>query len=285
LPFLASKSVGMLTVGCPGMRAVALQDSLSDWATALLFDKAVEAAKAKPSGRKGAAASQAAAAGADDMDWQDDTSAAGPNGSGDSSAAAAVFHELRPLLAAVSAVGSAAGACLGKLCAAMGAKKKLKAAAVAKGLEALIAGKWPSLTCLGIVRACTDTRQGRRKLSLGGMPITVSLPCQYFRRCALPVFLSLVSQALTTYTTTGRVAAACRLPSWQRSCAWCLDSAARGCRPGPGSAQLAVPAGALDSRQAARSRARARTWCRRGRGDRRGCIAAAGDFPHDSRVP
>lgn len=109
---------------------------MSDWATALLFDKATEAAKSKPSGKKGAAAGQAAAA-ADDMDWQDDTSAA----AGNSNAASAVFHELRPLLAAVSHVGSAAGACLGKLCAAMAAKKKLKAGAVAKGLEALIAGE------------------------------------------------------------------------------------------------------------------------------------------------
>jgi hypothetical protein len=129
-----------LIIGCPVMCAVALQDSLSDWAVALLFDKAVEAAKAKPSGRKGTATSQAAAAGAADMDWQDDASAAGPSGSAASGAAASVLLELRPLLAAVSNVGSAAGACLGKLCAAMGAKKKLKAAAVSKGLEALIAG-------------------------------------------------------------------------------------------------------------------------------------------------
>lgn len=118
-----------------------LQDSLSDWAAALLFEKATEAAKVKLGSKKGAAASQAAsaAAAADDMDWQDDTSAAAA--AGDGSAAAAVFHELRPLLAAMSHVGSAAGACLGKLCAAMAVKKKLKAGAVAKGLEALIAGE------------------------------------------------------------------------------------------------------------------------------------------------
>lgn len=120
-----------------------MQDCLSDWAAALLFDKAAEAAKFKAGGRKGAASSQAHAAGdADtmDLDWQDDT-AAGAGSSADGTPAAAVFHELRPLLGAVSNVGSAAGACLGKLCAAMMVKKKLKAGPVARGLEALIAGE------------------------------------------------------------------------------------------------------------------------------------------------
>jgi hypothetical protein len=114
------------------------QDSLSDWATALLFDKATEAAKAaKPGGRKGAG--QAAAE--DAMDWEQEGADAAAAGARQQDGSSTVFHELRPLLAAVSHVGSAAGACLGKLCAAMGAKKKLKAGAVARGLEALIAGE------------------------------------------------------------------------------------------------------------------------------------------------
>lgn len=113
-----------------------MQDCLSDWAAALLFDKAAEAGKAKPGSKKAPAARTAAE---DEMDWQDDAggAAAGSTGSG---ASAAALHELRPLLAAVSGVGSAAGACLGKLCAGMSAKKKLKAGAVARGLEALLAG-------------------------------------------------------------------------------------------------------------------------------------------------
>lgn len=112
-----------------------LQDSLSDWAAALLFDKAAEAGKAKAgSSRKGGAA--AAAGTNNDMDWHSDAADADAT----PAAAGTVFHELRPLLAAVSHVGSAAGACLGKLCAAMVVKKKFKPGAVAHGLEALIAG-------------------------------------------------------------------------------------------------------------------------------------------------
>lgn len=109
-----------------------VQDCLSDWAAALLFDKAAEAAKAR-GGRKPAAP----AAGDDDMDWQEGV----PGSSDDGNSAASVFHELRTLLGAISHVGSAAGACLGKLCAGMVAKKKLKAGPVARGLEALIAGE------------------------------------------------------------------------------------------------------------------------------------------------
>lgn len=126
-----------------------MQDSLSDWAAALLFDKAAEAARAvsKPKsggGKKGGNASQAAAAAAEDeMDWQQEQDGGEVDGdsSSDSSTATAAMHELRPLLAAVCNVGSAAGACLGKLCAAMAVKRKLKAVAVARGLEALIAGE------------------------------------------------------------------------------------------------------------------------------------------------
>lgn len=111
---------------------------MSDWAAALLFDKAAEAGKAKAaSGRKGGAA---AGGTGDDMDWNSDAADADADAAAAPAAAGAVFHELRPLLAAVSHVGSAAGACLGKLCAAMVAKKKLKPGAVAHGLEALIAG-------------------------------------------------------------------------------------------------------------------------------------------------
>lgn len=62
------------------------------------------------------------------MDWQSE------------SAAGASSAELRQLLAAVASVGRAAGACLGKLCAGMAAKKKLQAVSVARGLEAVIAG-------------------------------------------------------------------------------------------------------------------------------------------------
>lgn len=86
------------------------------------------------------------------MDWEDAAAAAAGAGQQDGSRAeSTVFHELRPLLAAVSHVGSAAGACLGKLCAAMGAKKKLKAGAVARGLEALIAGESAGLGWLLVV--------------------------------------------------------------------------------------------------------------------------------------
>jgi hypothetical protein len=72
------------------------------------------------------------------MDWHSD--AADAEAAAAPAAAGAVFHELRPLLGAVSNVGSAAGACLGKLCAAMVVKKKIKPGAVAQGLESLIAG-------------------------------------------------------------------------------------------------------------------------------------------------
>jgi hypothetical protein len=74
------------------------------------------------------------------MDWASD--AAEADAAAAPAAAGTVFHELRPLLAAVSHVGSAAGACLGKLCATMVVKKKFKPGAVAQGLEALIAGEW-----------------------------------------------------------------------------------------------------------------------------------------------
>lgn len=114
-----------------------LQDSLVDWAGALLFDKA--AAVGSSVKQKGSKAKAVAAASADDMDWQAE-GAAEAEGHAGSPAAAATYAELRQLLAAVAGVGRAAGACLGKLCASMTAKKKLKATAVARGLEAVIAG-------------------------------------------------------------------------------------------------------------------------------------------------
>ncbi|KAF6260358.1 non-SMC mitotic condensation complex subunit 1-domain-containing protein [Scenedesmus sp. NREL 46B-D3] len=128
-----------------------IQDSLADWAAALLFDKAAAAGAAataanKKAGKKKASAAAAAAGAAgeaDDMDWQGSEAAEAEEGAAVTEAravAAAAFAELRQLLAAVAAVGRAAGACLGKLSAAMAGKKKLKAAAVARGLEAVIAG-------------------------------------------------------------------------------------------------------------------------------------------------
>eukprot|EP00878_Enallax_costatus_P035378 GHUV01039420.1.p2 GENE.GHUV01039420.1~~GHUV01039420.1.p2 ORF type:complete len:121 (-),score=58.06 GHUV01039420.1:680-1042(-) len=114
-----------------------LQDSLADWAAALLFDKA--AAVGATGSRKGPkkATTAALASEGDEMDWQAASAAEDA-----SSAAGAAFAELRQLLAAVASVGRAAGACLGKLCVGMAAKKKLKAGPVARGLEAVIAGAW-----------------------------------------------------------------------------------------------------------------------------------------------
>ena len=48
---------------------------------------------------------------------------------------------LRPLLAALSNSGAAGAACVGRACAALQAKKRLKGRAVAAGLESCIAGK------------------------------------------------------------------------------------------------------------------------------------------------
>lgn len=144
------------------------QDSLSDWAAALLLDKAAEAAKQAKQGKRGNKA-----ASEEDMDWQSSEAAGtvAEDRSGDGSPAAAVYYELRPLLAAVASIGSAAGACLGKLCASMAAKKKLKAGAVARGLEALIAGgvkrqQRPVLDCTLLARAdaaaCLSAQQQKR---------------------------------------------------------------------------------------------------------------------------
>jgi hypothetical protein len=148
-----------------------LQDSLADWAAALLFDKAAAAGAAataahKKAGKKAAAA--AAAEEADDMDWQGPEATEGEEGAAATEAgavAAAAFAELRQLLAAVAAVGRAAGACLGKLSAAMAAKKKLKAAAVACGLEAVIAGK---NTCL-LASVIVNSTRGRSDSYAGNM--------------------------------------------------------------------------------------------------------------------
>lgn len=138
-----------------------LQDSLADWAAALLFDKASAASAAtqkKPS-RKAAAA---AAADTEDMEWQGEGTEAqhaeAAAGNLDPAAAAddATFAELRQLLSAVASVGRAAAACLGKLCASMAAKKKLKAVAVARGLEAVIARE-PAVQLVQCVECQPDT--------------------------------------------------------------------------------------------------------------------------------
>lgn len=81
-----------------------IQDALLDWAEALLVNKAAAAA-------------------------------------GSSAEASMSAAELRPLLAAAAAGGRACSACIGKLCASLHAKKRLKAKDVAKGLESIIAGK------------------------------------------------------------------------------------------------------------------------------------------------
>ncbi len=53
---------------------------------------------------------------------------------------AASTRELLPLLAALSLVGRSAAGCLGKVLAALSARKALDAAKVARGLEAIITG-------------------------------------------------------------------------------------------------------------------------------------------------
>ncbi|WIA29655.1 hypothetical protein OEZ86_012141 [Tetradesmus obliquus] len=148
-PCEPSLSQAWVASGLPLVRDVeaSIQDCLADWVAALLLDKAAAAGTAttaanKKAGKKAAAAA-VAADDAEGMDWQGPEAAEGEEAAAAAeggAVAAAAFAELRQLLAAVAAVGRAAGACLGKLAAAMAAKKKLKAAAVARGLEAVIAG-------------------------------------------------------------------------------------------------------------------------------------------------
>ncbi|KAF8073170.1 Ncapd3 [Scenedesmus sp. PABB004] len=113
-----------------------VQDALADWAAALLLDKAAAVGGAAAKATKRGAAPAASEAG-DGMDWQPEGGGGGAGGDDDGDAASA---ELRALLAAVAGVGRAAGACLGKLCAGLAAKRKLKAGPVCRGLEAVIAG-------------------------------------------------------------------------------------------------------------------------------------------------
>jgi hypothetical protein len=117
-----------------------IQDSMLDWSSALLLDRAAEArllgAPAKaPKGRAGAAAAAAAANAREGIEG-------GLELQGEEqqpqSAAAEAAAELKPLLAAVAGVGRSAAACLAKLCGLVAGKKKLKAKSVAQGLEALI---------------------------------------------------------------------------------------------------------------------------------------------------
>ncbi len=58
---------------------------------------------------------------------------------------------LRPLLAALSTSGAAWAACVGRACAALQAKKRLKGRAVAAGLESCIAGKCMYRLCIGLL--------------------------------------------------------------------------------------------------------------------------------------
>lgn len=112
---------------------------MKDWAVALLFNKAIASAASSKVSSKMPAPVASSQQDECDMDWQAEQSA--PPGSSNIPANAA-FAELRGLLSAVASVGRAAGTCLGKLCAAMAAKNKLKAASVARGLEAVISGEW-----------------------------------------------------------------------------------------------------------------------------------------------
>lgn len=128
-----------------------IQEALLEWAQALLLDRAAAAgaaAAAAPRGR--------GAAGGGDEPMAD--AEAGGNGEGDAAAPAAAAGELRPLLAAVAGVGRAAGACLGKVCAALSAKRKLASKKVAKGLEAFVAGEWQAWPRPHRRRLCSDTQ-------------------------------------------------------------------------------------------------------------------------------
>ncbi len=121
---------------CTHAAHTAWQDSLADWAVALLFDKACTAGS-KPRGRAGKRAATSTTQ--EGMDWE----GAGAGAAGDegtATAAAAAAAQLRVLLAAVADVGRAAGACLAKLCAALAAKKRLRGANICRGLEAIVSG-------------------------------------------------------------------------------------------------------------------------------------------------
>lgn len=84
--------------------------------------------------------------------------------------AAVAVAELRPLLAAVAGVGRAAGACLGRVCAALGVKKKLAGKKVAKGLEAFVAGAlgWVAAVCGWVVGRGVKVGLGCSRIVVGG---------------------------------------------------------------------------------------------------------------------
>eukprot|EP00775_Hariotina_reticulata_P011091 gene11092-11246_t len=140
-PSEPSLAQAWVSSGLPLVRDVeaSIQDCLRDWAAALLFNKATAAAASSKVSSKAAVSVASTQQGdADSMDWQAEQ--VGLPGSSSSIPADVAFAELRVLLSAVASVGRAAGACLGKLCAAMAAKNKLKAVAVARGLQAVISG-------------------------------------------------------------------------------------------------------------------------------------------------
>ena len=118
-----------------------IQDSMLDWASALLLDRSAEArllgAPAKvPKAR--AAAAAAAAAGTGAGEGMGDGAGGVQGEQQPQSAGAEAVAELKPLLAAIANVGRSAAACLAKLCGLVAGKKKLKAKHVAQGLEAVI---------------------------------------------------------------------------------------------------------------------------------------------------
>jgi hypothetical protein len=123
-----------------------IHEAVLEWAQFLLLDRAAAVAGAPARGPRGARAR--GGAGGDPMaaDGEPCTPAAGSQGEGeeeeeeDTPPAAVAAAELRPLLAAVSSAGRAAGACMGKVCAALAAKKKLSGKKIAKGVEAFVEG-------------------------------------------------------------------------------------------------------------------------------------------------
>jgi hypothetical protein len=116
-----------------------IQDAVLEWAQFLLLDRAAAVGGAPGRGGRGRAAGAAAMA----VDGEDEpvTPAPGSQDDEDDAPPAAVAAaELRPMLAAFSSVGRAAGACIGKVCAALAAKRKLAGKKVAKGVEAFVSG-------------------------------------------------------------------------------------------------------------------------------------------------
>ncbi|GBF90548.1 hypothetical protein Rsub_03119 [Raphidocelis subcapitata] len=120
-----------------------IQDGVLEWAQYLILDRATAVAgpTSAPRGRGRRAASAAPMA----VDGDEGEAAGGEDGECEAEAedappAAVAAAELRPVLAAVSAVGRAAGACLGRVCAALSVKRKLASRKVAAGIEAFVSG-------------------------------------------------------------------------------------------------------------------------------------------------